>query len=75
MAHLNEFVHLVARQMADGGLPSEDNPSPDPAPGSCETGNEFDGKLGLRISAIFVILIGSLFGMYNPGIDIHCQLY
>ncbi|KFY03219.1 hypothetical protein V490_00249 [Pseudogymnoascus sp. VKM F-3557] len=31
-------------------------------PGHCDTGNEFDGRLGLRISAIFVILVGSAFG-------------
>ncbi|KAI9715291.1 MAG: hypothetical protein M1812_006102 [Candelaria pacifica] len=66
MAELNELVYLVARQMADGGNSSQDSPSPDPAPGSCETSNEFDGRLGLRISAIFVILIGSLFGAVFP---------
>ena len=33
-------------------------------PGYCDTGNEYDGNLGLRISAIFVILVGSLWGEY-----------
>ncbi len=28
----------------------------------CGTGNEFDGRLGLRIAALFVILIGSTLG-------------
>jgi hypothetical protein len=28
----------------------------------CATGNNFDGRIGLRISAIFVILVGSLLG-------------
>lgn len=28
----------------------------------CETGNDYDGRMGVRISAIFVILVGSLFG-------------
>ena len=31
---------------------------------ACETGNEYDGSLGLRISAIFIILVGSGLGMY-----------
>ncbi|KFY98165.1 hypothetical protein V498_01631 [Pseudogymnoascus sp. VKM F-4517 (FW-2822)] len=35
-------------------------------PGHCDTGNEFDGRLGLRISAIFVILVGSAFEY--PGV-------
>lgn len=33
---------------------------------SCDAGNEFDGRIGLRISAIFVILVGSLFGAAFP---------
>ncbi|KAJ3577280.1 hypothetical protein NPX13_g3285 [Xylaria arbuscula] len=32
----------------------------------CETGNEYDGRLGLRISSIFVILAGSLLGAWLP---------
>lgn len=32
----------------------------------CESGNEFDGRLGLRISSIFVILVGSLLGALLP---------
>lgn len=35
---------------------------------SCETGNEFDGRIGLRISSIFVILVGSLSGALFPVI-------
>ena len=31
-------------------------------PGFCDTGNEYDGNLGVRISAVFVILVTSLFG-------------
>ncbi|PYH99060.1 putative plasma membrane low affinity zinc ion transporter [Aspergillus ellipticus CBS 707.79] len=33
---------------------------------SCETGNGYDGHMGLRISAVFVILIGSTFGAIFP---------
>lgn len=34
----------------------------------CSSRNEFDGRIGIRISAIFVILVGSLFG---EGIQIY----
>lgn len=60
MSHIIHLATIVARQVA-----------PDEAtttvpltgqPGHCDTGNEYDGNLGLRISAIFVILVGSLFG-------------
>ncbi|KAJ5748486.1 uncharacterized protein N7511_010182 [Penicillium nucicola] len=33
---------------------------------ACDSGNEFDGRLGLRISSIFVIMIGSMFGALFP---------
>ncbi|RYO96586.1 hypothetical protein DL764_007447 [Monosporascus ibericus] len=32
----------------------------------CDAGNEYDGRMGLRISAIFVILVGSLLGTMLP---------
>lgn len=32
----------------------------------CGAGNEYDGRLGLRISSIFVIMVGSLFGAVAP---------
>ncbi|KAJ6035388.1 hypothetical protein N7499_002545 [Penicillium canescens] len=37
----------------------------EPAP-PCTTGNEYDGRMGLRISSIFVILVGSIFGAVFP---------
>lgn len=33
---------------------------------TCDSGNGFDGHMGLRISSIFVILVGSLFGAVFP---------
>lgn len=30
----------------------------------CDNGNGFDGRLGLRVSSIFVIGLGSMLGMY-----------
>ncbi|KAJ5390021.1 Zinc-regulated transporter 1 [Penicillium cataractarum] len=32
----------------------------------CDPGNEFDGRIGLRISSIFVIMVGSMFGAIFP---------
>lgn len=31
-------------------------------PGHCDAGNDYNGKIGLRVSSIFVILVGSMFG-------------
>lgn len=36
----------------------EDGTPPPP----CNSGNEYDGRIGLRVSAIFVIMIGSGLG-------------
>ena len=36
------------------------------SPPPCTTGNEYDGRMGLRISSIFVILVGSIFGAVFP---------
>lgn len=64
--------HIVARQQADGGSGDGGTPTDSPEqmtlvplagqPGFCATTNDFDGRLGVRISAIFVILVTSLFG-------------
>ncbi|CAL5872645.1 uncharacterized protein PFLUO_LOCUS6911 [Penicillium psychrofluorescens] len=34
----------------------------------CDSGNEFDGRIGLRVSSIFVIMVGSMFGALFPVI-------
>jgi len=49
-----EFASLALRQVAEaeGSVPK------------CGGGNEYDGKMGLRISAVFVILVGSMFGLF-----------
>lgn len=33
---------------------------------TCEAGNEYDGRMGTRISSIFVILFGSFLGTWFP---------
>lgn len=59
-----EIAYLVARQAAA----TNENSTNDliGTPGHCDSSNAYDGKLGLRISAIFVILIGSICGATFP---------
>lgn len=33
---------------------------------ACPTENDFDGRIGVRISSIFVILVGSFLGTWFP---------
>lgn len=57
-------MDLLARAAA---LASRDTDGGDAEPAvSCETGNEFDGRMDLRVSSIFVILIGSTLGALLP---------
>ena len=50
-----ELARLVVRQDGDGG--AEATPA-------CNSGNDYDGRMGVRISAIFVILVGSTLGKW-----------
>ncbi len=62
MGSLQELTRVVARQAASSAIiPSAATSAA--AEVACDGGNGFDGRLGVRISAIFVILVGSLFGM------------
>ncbi|KAA8899519.1 putative membrane zinc transporter [Sphaerosporella brunnea] len=47
------LIHLLPRQEAEATPP-------------CLTGNDFNGNIGLRISAVFVILVTSSFGTLFP---------
>lgn len=53
------LMRFVARQ-------AEEAVEEEPTPGNCGTDNEYDGRMGLRISAIFVILVGSTLGAVFP---------
>jgi zinc transporter 1/2/3 len=53
-----DLARLVLRQEA-----SDLETQPADAAIQCEAFNAYDGRMGIRISAIFVILVGSLFGM------------
>jgi zinc transporter 1/2/3 len=37
---------------------------------TCGSDNEYDGRMGIRISSIFVILVASGFGTYNRTLSI-----
>ncbi|KAL9637622.1 MAG: hypothetical protein Q9164_002084 [Protoblastenia rupestris] len=63
MSLVHHVANLVVRQAV--GTESATSPVIEEAAESveaCVTGNEYDGRLGLRISAIFVILFGSTLG-------------
>lgn len=52
-----EVLHHLFRREA------EEHEGPPPV---CDPGNEYDGRMGLRISSVFVILVGSTFGAVFP---------
>ena len=52
--------------MADSAVPSADALDSSTITIDCSAGNEYDGRMGLRISAIFVILVGSMLGCLVP---------
>ncbi|KAF1841714.1 Zip-domain-containing protein [Cucurbitaria berberidis CBS 394.84] len=55
-----QVARLVLRQ---------DPPSPETTPNEpvrCSSENDYDGRMGIRISSIFVILVGSMFGAIFP---------
>jgi solute carrier family 39 (zinc transporter), member 1/2/3 len=49
-----DFANLVLRQEEEAQAPS------------CETGNEYDGRIGLRVAALFIIWITSSIGAVFP---------
>ncbi|KAL8948793.1 MAG: hypothetical protein Q9222_005055 [Ikaeria aurantiellina] len=70
MGTLQAATQILARQIAPSAIiPSAATSAAAAATSSsdsCDSGNEFDGRLGVRISAIFVILAGSFFGAAFP---------
>jgi zinc transporter 1/2/3 len=55
------LANLVLRQAAEGNTTTVDK-SEEERP-ACGGSNGYDGRMGLRISAVFVILIGSSIGI------------
>jgi solute carrier family 39 (zinc transporter), member 1/2/3 len=54
MADVSNMAHLVLRQDSEEVTPT------------CDTGNEYDGRMGLRIAALFIIWVTSSFGAVFP---------
>ncbi|KAH7041366.1 Zinc/iron permease [Microdochium trichocladiopsis] len=69
-----QLLFSLARRQDDGSTDASGGGGDAAAPEvptvtiECDTGNDFDGRIGLRISAIFVILVGSLLGAMLPVI-------
>lgn len=61
MASVAQLASLVVRQAESEGAETTTVPIAG-TQGHCDGGNDFDGRLGVRISAIFVILLGSCLG-------------
>ncbi|KAL8992493.1 MAG: hypothetical protein Q9169_007060 [Polycauliona sp. 2 TL-2023] len=68
MGSLQEVTRVLARQIAPSAVLETAAATAAAAEEAvaCDAGNEYDGRIGLRISAIFVILVGSLFGALFP---------
>ncbi len=67
MANIATAVIYIAQQATAPGSSPEAAPTVDNSssagPVRCPTGNNYNGDIGVRISAIFVILIGSMLGI------------
>lgn len=63
MSAVERIADLVIRQVGETAAAAATSlaAAPEDAP-TCEADNEYDGRIGLRISAIFVILVGSTLG-------------
>jgi hypothetical protein len=68
MSGVESLVHVVVRQ-ATSTAAAAISTTPPP----CVSDNTYDGGIGPRISAIFVILIGSLFGKTNSTLELHLE--
>ena len=66
-----EAMHAITNVVVREALPSASAAAATMATApACTSDNDFDGRIGLRISAIFVILFGSLFGILSiPSFD------
>lgn len=58
---IGELALLLSRQVIENGT----QPDEEASTSECQGGNDYDGRLGVRISAIFVILITSSLGELN----------
>ena len=68
-----EGVDAIANVVARGALQSAAAASSAAATvttqPACASDNDYDGRIGVRVSAIFVILVGSMFGTLQQSIS------
>jgi len=63
------FVQHLSRQVSSAGAGSENATITVPlagTPGHCDSSNDYNGDIGVRVSSIFVILVGSFLGVVFP---------
>lgn len=73
MTSVHAFAELLVRQATDTAAAvaaATSGATPDAAP-ACEAGNTYDGRLGIRVSAIFVILVTATLGEESVAADTH----
>lgn len=58
MASLQSLLSVVGHQAAG-------SPAGQDGPPECDTNNGYDGRLAVRISAVFVVLVTSTFGRWH----------
>lgn len=64
MSGVEAIANVVVRQAA--GTAAATLAAASTAKPACSPDNDYDGRIGLRISSIFVILVGSMFGACFP---------
>lgn len=70
MTSVEDAALVLARQaLTLAPVPTGAAVAASTSPPACDPGNNYDGRLNLRISAIFVILVGSTIGMDDQGYD------
>lgn len=58
-----QSIELALRHVP---LPQDKDEHDDDEPPVCSSGNEYDGRMGVRISSIFVIMVGGGIGVFFP---------
>ncbi|ORY68526.1 Zinc/iron permease [Pseudomassariella vexata] len=66
MSHFTQGIGALLKLRQDADAGAEEEVSGFQVITDCDSGNEYDGRMNVRISAIFVILIGSLLGALMP---------
>ena len=71
MSGVEAIANVVVRQAA--GTAAATLAAASTAKPACSPDNDYDGRIELRISSIFVILVGSMFGESNEPSLVECS--